>query len=253
MRFIIIFLLSLTLASSALAEDTSPYIKPDWYKFVQIMVSQKAMTLDDDDILTDEFAMIARCDSYVENYKNEFEWRKIRADIIKTLHQQTVQPIDHILYETVLQLDRYDFDKKRFRFAEKSRVDNVNAFLTELNPGYRCDDHELHYMPDKFRMVLSKPVTIPGIPMSPEAGEALITQMEITKNINRTVWAVFKARITNVIPVIRFLRYGKDGKATAYYLQGTRQPNPVVMDVELDSADFYADPEKKIKLYTYLP
>jgi hypothetical protein len=256
-KLISLFILLFLSITPTYAEDTptdpSPYIKPTWPDFVNMLISFNALNFKDDTKLLDEYIMLNHCDWYTDSHNDEFQWQKIRNNVLSVITKAPTNAMIKMRYQSTVHLDKYDFDDKIFHFTKNGNIDHVNAFLITNSNQYVCDNTTLEVLPHNFRVVLNKPIILSGLPMDQETGEALLKSMELTKNKDRTVFIKFNMRIVNIQSIGKYEQRNKDNKITYYYLQGRFPPDPTQLDGELDSAEFYADPEMTIKIYTYTP
>ena len=167
--------------ASARADD---YAKPTWANLVRTMVKFDAFDTTDDALL-DEYIIITECPLYQSFYADDFKWNEVRAAVRKSIQSPGADFPSAYGYLTKLQLDRYDFTTKIFRFTDASAVHNVNAFLLYETEGAECGKAKPKNLPRAFRAVLDKPVSIPGLAMPPEQAKALLDQMKAEGNGGR--------------------------------------------------------------------
>ncbi len=253
LKFFRALALFVLIATPAYADTATDYIKPTWNDFIKILIEFKALDFKADDALVDEYAMMTNCDLYASTAGDEFRWRTARAGLLETIQKLGDNQLTKIRYDTPLQLTKYDFSNKLFPFTARTSIDNVNSFLMTTNNEFKCGRGQVQYLPHDFRAVTKNPITIPGIPMSPEDGETILRTMDMMKNTNRTIYTRFSMHVIDVQPLLRYTKHDKYGNETPYYLQGHSPPNPTQLDVVVDSVDFFVDPYMEVKIYSYKP
>lgn len=232
--------------SSAHAED---YAKPDWANLLRTLIRFSALTLDDDVVL-DEYAIATECDLYKTFYREDFQWNRVRKTIRESVRQNVATFPTSYSYTTQLQLDRYDFNEKLFRFTQKTTIHNVNALNFYKIEGASCDGVSVKLVPTSFRAVLDVPIFVEGIPIGASDAENLLNHMKAEGNTDRVVNAVFNMRIVYIDP-LRPANKNGDGRGLS---QGNNpEERSVRLDVRLDSIDFYEDATKTKLIYKLQP
>jgi hypothetical protein len=146
-------------------------------------------------------------------------------------------------YDMRMQLDRYDFATKQFRFTLRSSLDGVNVIFMYRNGGPACGVWT-QYIPRSFRVVLTTILNKQGIPLSESDAHNLITLMDLDQNEARIIYARFNMRIVNIEPLVKHdTRRGNRGELT--FTQTPISGREVRLDARLDSVDFYEDKERK--------
>ena len=246
--------LALVLASfsfSARAESVV-YTEPTWVSLLHTLAGFKALDFANDEALIDEYAMIAHCDWFTLARNDEFKWRKMRKGLLALVESNAANHNATYSYKTALQLGTYDFDEHMFRFADDSGIKGVYALQMYSDHSTDCNKHLPTHFPHTFRAVLRYPVSVAGLPISDEAGEALLHRMIANGNKKRFVYAHFEIKITRIEPLIKHMKEVK-GQQISYYTQGKFLADTVQLDAELNSIKFYEDEDMTRLLYTYTP
>jgi len=244
-RIILLFAI-LCVASPASAED---YIKPDWTTLIRALVRFNALTLSDDRLL-DDYAAISECDLYRKLHSDDFKWQKVRDAIRESMKMNIATFPTAFGYETSLQLDRYDFPNKIFRFSQKTTIHNVNTItLFKFNRPV-CGDVNVKYLPSFFRAVMDTPLYFDGLPLAQKDAEALLKQMEATGNKDRIIYVRFNMRIVYIEPFQHMEMGGGDVMLTQ---TNTKDGHIARLDVHLDSAEFFEDEAMTKLIYELQP
>lgn len=246
--FCLIALLFIAASPSARADD---YAKPTWSSMSRVLARFNALDFSDESLL-EEYAIVTECEMYQHFYRDDFQWHKVLETIKASLNQFSVTYPTTYAYDVELQLGRYDFKDRMFRFTEKSKVYNVNTLtLFETTPKACVGERRISYMPSVFRAVLDAPAYIPGLPLSQKDSETLLELMKVDNNPSRIVKARFNLRIAYVE---KFRRIPYSDRAGYYYSQSDKHEHDAAqMDAHLDSVEFYEDAAMKKLIYTYRP
>lgn len=243
-RLIILFLV-LLLASPAQAEE---YAKPGWGNLLRTLIRFNALSMNDDNVL-DEYAAITECDLYKTLYHDDFRWNKARAAIRESIRMNDATFPTSYVYQTELQLDRYDFQEKLFRFTSKTTIRNVNTFRIYKVEGQPCEGANIKLVPSTFRVVIETPLYFEGIPLGEKDAEALLQQMKDDGNTDRVITAHFNMRVVYVDP----LRMSHENEIKGYVQSNAADDHTARLDVRLDSVDFYEDQAMTKLIYKLQP
>jgi Domain of unknown function (DUF4852) len=247
MKRTVYFCLLLLLSLPAYADN---YVEPTWPNLLNTMLRLNTFDATDDALL-DEYAIIAECPLYQSTYADDFKWNKVRATLRDSLEKLKDQFPLAYSYPGKLQLDRYDFKEKLFRFTEGSAIRNVNTIPLFQTDGADCGKAKVKFLPKSFRAMMKSPFTVPGLSLEPDAAEALLNKMKAEGNDKRNVYARFNLHVTYAEQLRRnFL----SGQANVSYSQDNRPPtDPFRLDAQLDSITFFSDEDMKNPIWTYKP
>lgn len=247
-----LILISFVVLISSAATAASDYTKASLPNMVRTLVRFNAINLNDNRLL-DEYAIITECSLYKALYKDDFKWNKVRTAIRNSIRDNVGTYPTAYNYDTQLQLDRYDFEAKLFRFTEKTVLKSINALVIYQIEAVTCGSGAVTHIPRTFRAVLDTPVYFPGLPLAPKDAEAILKQMETDKNIDRIVTATFNFHIIYIEPLHKNIR-SRDNPESDTYSQSNAPDNlSLRMDAHLDSIDFYQDAAKTKLIYRYEP
>lgn len=235
-------------AGTARADE---YAKPSLDNFAKTLVRFGAIDIKDDALL-DEYAMVTDCGLVKYFFTDDFKWNHVRAAIRESIRMNIGTFPTVFSYVTKLQLDRYDFQERLFRFTEKTTIHNVNSlsFEKENNSTYSCGSHTVKYIPISYRAVFDVPFTIPGLPMSEDDAKALLKRLKNANNLDRIIYVRFNLRVAYIEPLHKALASEQAG----YWQSGMSGGNRVMrLDTRLDSVEFYEDENMTKMVYSYTP
>lgn len=228
-----------------------PYVVSDWTNLTRSLIRAEAINIQEDNTLLDEYALISECGLYKEYYQDDFKWNEVRKAIRKSIElNKATYPIRYH-YDTTVQLDRYDFAAKTYRFREKSIINRANVFLLYDVSGVPCEAGGIKNLPHKFRALVNDPISITGVSLSPEDAEALLHYMDVSGNTDHVLYLNFELTLQYIYPIHREVKNVTTGAAV--YIQGADRVGEVNMEAKLDRVRFYADPDGKILIYTLTP
>jgi len=246
---ITLFLLGLLLVSPAWADD---YAEPTLENFAHTLMRFKAIDMMNDALL-DDYAMITDCEIYENFYSNDFKWSQVRSFMRDSIKMKSDTFPDKYYYEAELQLDRYDFKSKNFRFTDNTAVKGVNTFrfnFVNRTGQPRCYGRNLENFPSSYEIVIGAPVTIGGLPFSEEDANLLLRYLEESKNIYRIIYVRFYMTVNHIEP----LRKSELKSGSQKYIQpGVTGDEGMRVEARLDSVKFYADPAMSKLIYSYSP
>jgi hypothetical protein len=235
------------LAFAALPVHAEDYIKPTLIDFIHTLVRFGAVNLDDTDVI-DDYARLAECDLYIAFYHNDFKWHQIQKLLRQKLEDGIPTYPTAYYIDEKLQLGRYDFDEKLYRFTDGTAPKNTNAF-TVYDDGFDCGTVPVHIWPLMYRFVINTPVTLLGLPIFEKDAETLLNRMNESGNNDHIVYTRFKMRVLAVGTYSR-AKDTRDGK----FVSGLRSDQKDShIDSNLDSVEFYEDPKYTKLIYVYRP
>ncbi len=245
--FAVFVFLALSFAISAHAQDTAD---ANWPNLVRSLVRYKVIDLNDP-VMIDEYSIITECDLYKAFYHDDFKWNKVRSAVRQSVeaHVATFPTAYH--YDTRLQLDRYDFAAKVFRFTQRSTIHNVNSFTLFTVLGSDCGNADIKQMPRTFRAVIPAPIYMDGIPMSEADGQALVKQLDADQNPNRVIFARFNMHITYIEPVRKNVTNVSGTLLETYSQAKEGDPHILRLDAQMDNIEFYEDEAMHRLIYRY--
>jgi hypothetical protein len=206
-----------------------------------------------DDALLDEYAMVTDCEIVESFYSDDFKWSQVRGFIRDSIKMNTDGFPAKYHYDAEVQLDRYDFKDKNFRFTDKTAINGVNTFnfdFVNRSDVPLCNGHKLDYFPTSFDMVIGAPVSIGGLPFPEQEAKSLLHDLDERGNNNRILYARFNMTVIHIDP----LRKSSQNTGTRKYGQnGALGGQKMRIDARLDSVKFYEDPAMTKLVYGFTP
>ncbi len=249
-RLIFLAILALTLAiGSARAQE---YSAASWPNLMRTMVRFNALDLSDLALL-DEYAIITDCDLYKAFFTNDFKWNQVRQAMRQSIQANIATFPTNYYYDIQMQLDRYDFTTKLFRFTDRSTVRGVNTLALYAVEGTGCGFADVKFIPRRFRAVLSAPLYLEGFPLNEKDAQELLARMDKNQNSHRIIFARYNLRTVYIEPLRKSMSHTGDATVTRYDQSNAISRNAVRLDAQLDSVGFYEDAERTKLIYQYQP
>ena len=245
MKYLVLAVFMMLFAFPARAET---YVEPSWANLMHTMARLNAFDVDDD-VLIDDYAIITECQLYQNFYTDDFKWNQVRAALRENIQKHGNEfPLSYA-YRGEVQLDRYDFKEKLFRFTDGSVIRNINAVPMLQADAVDCGKAHIKNMPKSFRAMLATPFTILGLSIDADAAQKLLNDMKAAGNNSRNMFVRFNITVT----FAEQLRRNFMQNPPAYSQDNRPASDPFKMDAHLDSADFYSDEDMTHKVWTYKP
>jgi hypothetical protein len=219
---------------------------------VRTMVRMNALDLSDQRLL-DEYAIITECELYKAFFHDDFKWNQVRSALKDSIRTSIATFPMNYHYDLKMQLDRYDFATKFFRFTKKSLLNNINTFVLYSVEGTGCGMAEVQYIPRTYRAVVSSPLYLEGLPLTDKDARDLLARMDKDENISRIIYARFNLRTVYVEPLRKTAGRNPEGVDDKYVQSRVPEKSTVRLDVHLDSIGFYEDPQMTRLIYMYQP
>lgn len=257
--FRLFFLALIILSFGAQRAQAEEYAAPTWTNLLRTMIRLGALDLSDTSMI-DEYAIISECKLYDSFYQDDFKWQKVRDAIRESVQMNLATFPVAYRYDVKMQLDRYDFDAKIFRFVKGTILKGVNTIELHMGKLFPCGVKELFFVPKAFRAVLPNGVPLEGIPLSERDANDLLKRLGKGPDARRIVYTRYKLRVLNIDPYVK-QESGSDPQGDTLYKykqtiqdkQGDEEGRVVRVDVRLDSISFYEDANLTKLIYEYKP
>ena len=180
-------------------------------------LSMMLLMLDGVDInqpkVADDYAKMNFCGLYKDKYKNDFEWNKVRQQIVnRVLSKKDYYRLQYELDGTI-NLDRYNFDTQDFPLTTMTAMERVGSMIlydngnAADNPKGRnrilCnDDTYTRVFPGQYMFVLTQPLTFDRLKLPMDEAKSLLERMASTKNTDRHLYVRFRLRVTGIEKVL---------------------------------------------------
>lgn len=254
LRLFLLVLFALSLPAGAHAAATTAnedYADITLANLARTLVRFSAYNLADP-ALMDEYAVVTECELYQAMYSDDFKWNKVRKAIRDSVRLNIATfPVSY-RFDLPVQLERYDFNAKAFRFIAGTKLNNVNTF-TIFSQQSACDRTPLKVLSHTFRVVLASPVFLENLPMPEKEAANLLKQMEVDGNGDRIIHAAFNLRIVYIDPLRKVTQGVMEDMTTEYHQSDLKDTRTIRLDARLDSIDFYEDKERLHLIYHYEP
>jgi hypothetical protein len=173
--------------------------------------------------VADEYLRLSYCGLYQKNFKNDFEWGKIRSDITTRVLEK--REYYRVLYETMglFKLDRYDTEDQSFPLSPDTAMVNVGSMELFTNVLYRpycgLDGRGSAVFSPNITLVLNQPLTVRKFKIPQAEAEKLLARMAAMNNQDRQFYGRIRFRITgapgNVVSFGQVQRTPLQGDITA--------------------------------------
>ena len=199
------FLLGFAGWSAALAAADNDigegYASPTFKELSQTVVLLGGVDINKTKV-ADEYGRLVYCGEYQENFKNDFEWSKIRNQIVSRVLEK--KEYFRVLYEitAIFKLGRYDSRSKSFPLSPDTAMVNVGSMLIFSGKDYKlyCGiGYGSPAFPSNITMVLDPPLTLKGFKFPEDGAEKLIARMLEKENSGRQIYGRIRLRITDVL------------------------------------------------------
>lgn len=228
------------------------YGRPTLENLVMMLVRFGAININNDDELADEYAMVEECAIFEKYSQDDFTWHRIRPALRQSVEQNVATFPTTIYYQLQLQLARYDFNAKSYKFTEATDITGANTF--DLNsPKPDCNMANVRSLPLSYRILLDHPVDLHGIPMAEDDAKSLLEYMRSHGNGERDVFARVNMRITSIDPLSRPDNDGNNKQQWRGLVQKGSSGGTVRLNAALDSIEFFADHDMTFPIYVYRP
>jgi len=207
------------------------------------MLRLDKLNLENSDYL-DAYSMAAHCDVVAANFSNEFRWNQAREAIKKWVAQKKATLPLKLAVKAPIRFSRYDFDNSYFLFDDRAKLNKVNTFSVLLpNPASQaCNQAALRLLPNRFEVITNNPVTLPGLPLTPEQAKDLADKFTAQGNLARKAYMRFDLEIQGGDTVGTTAHHGHTGIDPGFRVKAT-----------LNAIEFFSDPDYKNRFYYYVP
>ncbi len=223
------------------------YVPPDVENLSKLYWAIGKLDIEEDDLL-DSYLMINECNLYLQNYHDDFEWKKIRKATREHILNNMNEFPTRLELIVPISLDRYDIENEVFELSSDSRIAGLRRLDFAMNnEAYKetCGRKgEIYEYPPNLIIVLNRPLVVEKVPMKPELAHLFLEDSKIAydnlplklqvRKYERMAFLRLKVRITQYKNTLRV----RGGELRA------------VVFGRLDGYEVYAD-EKKLKPLYY--
>lgn len=214
---------------------------------VKAFIRFGALDIRDDNVI-DDYILTNECKIYNYFRQDDFKWHEVQEATRKAIRQNVEVYPTAFDYDSPMQLDRYDFENKIFRFNAGGNR-SINTFRINMPDYDMCGKSRLKTISYNVSFVLDRSIQFLGIPLDEAQAKDLLKQIEKDQNVDRIVYARFKIKVIYIQPILK-KDAGPWGKES-YTQNGTESIARV--DARLDAIEFYRDKERTKLIIKYVP
>lgn len=184
------------------------YADPTYKELVQTLVMMDGIDITDP-LVANDYAKLMFCDLWKANSKNDFDWQKIRQQIVSRVTQhRDYYRIQYQLGGTIF-LNVYNFETQDFPFKPESALVRVGSMallditqIGEREKGIKklCGDQELSVsFPVNYTSQMHQPLTFDRLKIPMDEAKQLLDKMAAMKNTDRRLYVRFRFRLQSLI------------------------------------------------------
>lgn len=219
MRFVFAFLGVLALSIVAVNPAPAPaavvggdkgeaFAVPTFRELSQMLVMMGGLDIQNPKI-ADEYAKLMYCGLYHDKFKNDFEWNKIRQQIVNRVGSKKEYYRIQYQMSGTLYLDRYNFETQDFPLGKQSAMTRVGSMIlydawsaaTGEDPRNRwlCRDLTASWIfPASYTFQLNQPLTIDRLKLPVDEAKVLLDRMTQQKNSDRRLYLRIRVRVMGI-------------------------------------------------------
>ena len=195
-------------AGSLGTDQGESYVQPTYREMTQTLMMLDGLDITNP-IVANDYAQMFYCELFRSSSKNDFEWQKIRTQIVQRVSaKKDYYRIQYELGDTIF-LSVYNFETQDFPFTPQSaliRVGNMSlmGFQSSRDKSYgiekQCGNPE--YAPSFPRahvLQLSQPLTIDRLKLPMDEAKLLLEKMAALRNNDRRLYVRFRFRLQSII------------------------------------------------------
>jgi hypothetical protein len=197
MRFILtnfaFALMLVFMAQPAVALPPPRYEIPSLQNMTDFLFTNGFVNPDDQQDLVD-YVMIKDCKLYMDYYKDDFAWNRIRNRIHTDAKSLQNDITTHFIISNSIAIERYNFVTKAFDLSPESQLRNVNIMplyheQDKLCPGANFSVR-LEKLPSRYDLKLDAPLSLYRVPMAEDMGRRILPDM-VTDNVGNGKGRIF--------------------------------------------------------------
>lgn len=202
--FLLVTLLSHQAGAVAPEKDIGEaYAKPSYKELAQTLVLMNGLDINKPEVV-EEYAKMFYCDLYQEKFSSDFEWNKLKQQIIsRVLEKKDMFRLQYEIADSV-KFERYDFEGQFFPLDRESKLENVGALMVLDEKGFEPYCNQTDYqtvLPSVIYIQLTQPLNVEHIRMPMDEAEKFLGALESMKVKDRTVYIRFRVKIVEVASV----------------------------------------------------
>ena len=188
-------------AAFAVGDAGEGYARPTFKEVVQTVVMLGGLDINKSNI-ADEYGRLVYCRLYRENYKNDFEWNKIRRQYVARVKEKK-EPF-RILYEVtgVFKLGRYDFERQSYPLSDETAMINVGSVALidpTVSTSYCLKTEQTYKFPNDVSVAFKKPITVKDMKVPLGNLQKVNARMDEIKGYDGQVYGRIRMRVLDVL------------------------------------------------------
>ncbi|HYD19246.1 MAG TPA: DUF4852 domain-containing protein [Patescibacteria group bacterium] len=205
-----LLLLAFTVARAGVigGDKGESYANPSYKELTQTLVMMDGVDITDP-LVANDYAKLLYCDLWKQNSKNDFDWQKIRQQIVTRITQhKEYYRIQYQLGGTVF-LNVYNFETQDFPFKPDSALVRVGSMslldvsqIGEKDKGIKklCGDDEYSLtFPINHTVQMHQPLTFDRLKIPMDEAKQLLDKMAAMRNTDRRLYVRFRFRLQSLL------------------------------------------------------
>lgn len=195
-------------AGSLGTDQGESYVHPSFRELTQTLMMLDGLDITNP-IVANDYARMFYCDLWKANNKNDFDWQKIRSQIVQRVSaKKDYYRIQYEVFGTVF-LNVYNFETQDFPFTPNTSLVRVGQMVlmdlmhlqdSAYGIGKLCNDPELSKsFPLGHSLVMNQPLTFDRLKLPVDEAKQLLERMTSLRNLDRRLYVRFRFRIQNVV------------------------------------------------------
>lgn len=195
-------------AGSLGSDQGESYAHPTYRELTQTLMMLDGLDITNS-IVANDYSMMFYCDLYKANARNDFDWQKIRTQIVQRVSaKKDYYRIQYEVGGTVF-LSVYNFETQDFPFTPGSSLvrvgqmvlmDLVNSGDPEYGIYKLCGSPELsRSFPMGHVLVMGQPLTLDRLKLPMDEAKSLLERMNSLRNVDRRLYVRFRFRLQSVM------------------------------------------------------
>jgi hypothetical protein len=181
---------------------------PTFRELSQMLVMMGGLDIQNPKV-ADEYAKLMYCGLYYDKFKNDFEWNKIRQQIVNRVGSKKEYYRIQYQMSGTLYLDRYNFETQDFPLGKQSAMTRVGSMiLYDSWGGTTGEDQRVRRLcrdltfsqifPGNYTFQLNQPLTVDRLKLPVDEAKELLDRMTHQNNHDRRLYLRIRVRVMGV-------------------------------------------------------
>jgi len=206
------------------------YALPTWKELSQTAVLLGGLDVTEPKV-ADEYSKLIYCQLYQENSRNDFEWNKIRREIItRVLEKREMYRVQY-QFVGVVKLERYNFERQLFPLTKDTMMVNIGS-MELVNPREVlpfCGQQLSRIFPPNIYLTLNQKMSITSFKMPMDEAEKMLDKMAESKTSERVLFIRFRFKTAGIPKTVK----GPQDSVAKIFLPGHIKAIDLYMDKAL--------------------